>query len=426
MIRAVPLDDPAPSRDPASLPARSDVLVVGAGTMGAWSALFAQAGTPDGDAGGGRRVHLLDAWGAGNPRASSGDENRIIRAAHGTDALYTRWSRRARDLWLRYGAEWGLELLVPTGVLWFAQRDDGFERASAQTLDANGVPAEWLAPSEVTARWPQIAVDDITGALWEPEAGALRARVACRAVVDAFVRAGGHYAVAAVRPGRVAGDRLVDVRDETGRSHAADTFVFACGPWLPRLFPDVCGPLIRVTKQDVVYVGPPAGDRRFDAAELPAWCDYDAAYYGVPSIDDRGFKLAPDRYGPIFDPSRGERVVDADAVRLARRYLGIRFPDLATAPVVETRVCQYETTPDAHFLIARHPTLANVWLVGGGSGHGFKHGPRIGEYLVRRLDGADEGAQDGEAEARFRLGPRAAAAAARTGGDDMGRSWELF
>jgi glycine/D-amino acid oxidase-like deaminating enzyme len=159
---------------------------------------------------------------------------------------------------------------------------------------------------------------------------------------------------------------------------------------------------------------------------MPAWCDYDAAYYGVPALDERGFKLAPDRYGPVFDPTNGERVVDPDSVRLARRYLRIRFPDLAEAPVVETRVCQYESTPDAHFIIDRHPAWANAWLAGGGSGHGFKHGPRIGEYLAARIDGAELGAQDGADEDRFRIGPRAPGSAARTGGDAMADRWEVL
>ncbi|HJW22715.1 MAG TPA: hypothetical protein VJ506_09825, partial [Candidatus Limnocylindrales bacterium] len=63
-------------------------------------------------------------------------------------------------------------------------------------------------------------------------------------------------------------------------------------------------------------------------------------------------------------------------------------------PVVETRVCQYETTPDTHWLIDRHPEWENAWLVGGGSGHAFKHGPRIGSYVIDRLDGAADAAVD--------------------------------
>ena len=166
------------------------------------------------------------------------------------------------------------------------------------------------------------------------------------------------------------------------------TFVFAAGPWLPQLFPELTRDLIRVTKQDVLYLGPAPGDGRFNAEWLPCWVDYDAAMYGVPAVSGRGVKIAPDQYGPLFDPTDGERLVDPESIRLARRYAAKRFPDLADAPVIETRVCQYETTPDTNFIIDRHPDLDNVWIVGGGSGHAFKHGPVIGSYLVSRIAGA--------------------------------------
>jgi glycine/D-amino acid oxidase-like deaminating enzyme len=401
------------------LPLRPDVLVVGAGTMGAWTAYWAQAGGggANGEVGGGRTVLLVDAWGAGHPRATSGDETRIIRSSHGADRLYPRWARRALEVWRRFEAEWGVSLFVSCGALWFGHREDGFEFASGLALEELRIPVEMLDPGEVAARWPQIGgVEELALCLHEPEAGALFARRGCQAVVGGFQRAGGTYGQVAVRPGRTGGGRLLEVVDDAGRAWSAGTFVFACGPWLPRLFPEVLGELIRVTKQDVVFVGPPAGDRRFHAESLPAWVDYDAAYWGIPAADERGFKVAPDRLGAVFEPTDGERVVDPESIRLARRYLRRRFPALADAPVVETRVCQYESTPDAHFVIDRHPELENVWLVGGGSGHGFKHGPRIGEYLVARIDGAPEGAQDGPDEARFRIGRREPAEAARTGG----------
>jgi sarcosine oxidase len=398
----------------------SDLLVVGAGVMGSFTAYWAQSA-------GGRRVTLLDAWGAGHARATSSDETRISRAAHGDDRLYTRWSRHAREHWLRFEAEWGSRLWVPCGVLWFAHREDAFEALSMEALAAEGVPHERLDRDELARRWPQLGLDDgVAFALYEPEAGALMARRGCRAATSAFQRGGGTYAIAGVRPGRVAGGRLLDVEDLDGARWSADSFVFAAGPWLPRLFPDVLGHVVRVTKQDVLYFGPPAGDTRFDAAALPAWADYDAAYWGIGAVEQRGFKVGPDRLGPIFDPTNGERVVDPESVRLARAYLRRRFPDLAGQPVAETRVCQYESTVDGHFLIARHPELENVWLVGGGSGHGYKHGPRIGEFVVARLDGAAEGEQEGDLEARFRIGPRAPGNAARTGGDAMAATWELF
>ena len=195
----------------------------------------------------------------------------------------------------------------------------------------------------------------------------------------------------------------------TATRHAAGTFVFAAGPWLPRLFPELLGPLIAVTKQDVVFLGPRPGDGRFAAEWLPCWVDYDGGFYGIPAVDGRGVKIAPDRDGPPFDPTDGERIIDPDTVRQVRAYARTRFPSLAAAPVVETRVCQYETSPDTEFILDRHPDLGNVWIAGGGSGHAFKHGPVIGSYLVSRLAGRAGGRRRGAvlavAPARARIAP---------------------
>ena len=390
-----------------------DLVVVGAGVLGSWTALAAQRV--------GLRTVLVDAYGVAHSRATSGDETRIIRASHGDDVLYTRWSRDALDAWRRFADESGETLFVGAGALWFAHREDGFEAASERTLRAEGITVERLEPAEVATRWPQVAVDDLAFALHEPEAGLLMARRGVAAVVRAFIAAGGRFELADVRPNAGADGRLDHVVTADGGTLAAGAFVFACGPWLPRLFPSVVGDLIRVTKQDVVFLGPGAGDGRFAAEWLPCWVDYDASFYGVPAVDGRGPKAAPDRYGPVFDPSDGERIVDPDTVRLARRYLSLRFPALAGQPVVETRVCQYETTPDTHFIIDRHPGLANAWVVGGGSGHAFKHGPVIGDLVA----GLVQGARRQPGHDRFALDrPRTPEAGMRSGGDSIVGWWE--
>ena len=383
--------------------------------MGAWTALRAQEA--------GLRTTLVDAYGAGHPRSTSGDETRIIRSAHGVDAVYTRWARRARDAWIAFGEEHAEELFVEAGALWFGHREDGFETASDTTLRSLDIPVERLSAGEVRERWPQIEIDEPSFAIFEPEGGLLFARRGVAAVARAFVAAGGRFELAWVQPGRVAGRQLQEVVTGTGEGIAGGSFVFAAGPWLPRVFPELLRNLIKVTKQDVFFMGSAGGDGRFAAEWLPCWVDYDAAFYGVPAVDGRGFKIAPDRYGPVFDPSGGDRMVDPDAARLVRRYLARRFPALAEQPVVETRVCQYETTPDTHFLIDRHPDFDNVWLVGGGSGHGFKHGPIIGEYVLGRLGGAPAA----EGEERFALDrPRLPQVGVRTGGDSIVAEWHGY
>jgi glycine/D-amino acid oxidase-like deaminating enzyme len=221
-------------------------------------------------------------------------------------------------------------------------------------------------------------------AVFEPDSGFVLARAACQAVVESFVAEGGEY-----RVGAVSGEDLdtgawktLKLSDKT--ESKADRYVFACGPWMPKLFPQTIGDKIRSTKQDVFFFGPPAGDRRFDDSQLPVWADHRGRFmYGIPGNQARGFKIADDTRGPDFDPTTGERVVSAESLQIARDYMAYRFPGMKDAPLVEARVCQYEQTVDSHFIIDRHPFSENVWLAGGGSGHGFKHGPALGEMVAK-------------------------------------------
>jgi len=363
----------------SSAGASPDLLVVGAGVIGAWTALRAAES--------GRSVAIVDAFGPGDPRATSGEESRITRASHGPDELYSRWSRDALTAWRELEARAGASIFVPSGVVWFAQREDGFEASSEVTLRRLGIPVERLSPSELSRRWPAIAGTDLAFGLHEPEAGALRARLGLLAAIRELEALGGSLRVDRVHPGRADGTRLLDVETDAGERISAAAFVFAAGPWLPRIFPELLGGLIAVTKQDVIFLGSAPGDRRFEADRFPAWIDYDGAIYGIPSIDGRGPKIPPDAYGPPFDPDTADRLVDPASIATVRDYLAVRIPDLAARPVVETRVCQYEATPDTHFVIDRHPDYDNVWVVGGGSGHAFKHGPEIGRYVAALVDG---------------------------------------
>jgi sarcosine oxidase len=388
--------------------AAPDLVIVGAGVMGLWTGLRALEAR--------RRVTIVDAYGPGDARATSTDETRITRAAHGSDPFYARWSRTSLEAWIELGAEAGVQTFVPAGVTWFAHREDGFEAASERTLTDLGTPVERLLPAEIERRWPPITAADLAFALFEPEAGVLRARVGVAAAVRAFEAGGGIVRVDRVRPGRTVGARLVDVETDAGERIAAGSFVFAAGPWLPGLFAMILGDLISVTKQDVVHLGPAPGDRRFDAGSFPAWIDYDDAIYGIPGIDGHGPKIPPDAYGRAFDPDSADRVIDADSIRTVRAYLERRVPDLAGRPVVESRVCQYEATPDTHFVIDRHPELENAWLAGGGSGHAFKQAPEIGRYVAGLLDGGTP--SNAPPDDRFRIDrDRRTAAGLRAGSD---------
>ena len=180
-----------------------------------------------------------------------------------------------------------------------------------------------------------------------------------------------------------------------GERLEADHIVWAGGAWLAGIFPEVVD--LRVTRQDVYFFGAPAA---WQAPSVPAWVDFDGGVYGVGDLDGRGFKASPDSEGPDFDPDTEDRVPSADKEREARAYLALRFPELAGAPLVGTRSCPYSLTADTNFLVAPHPEHERVWLLGGGSGHGFKHGPALAEYVQGLLEGREA------ADPAFALGSR--------------------
>jgi len=365
---------------PGGTGAAHDVAVVGAGAFGAWTAWHLRRA--------GRRVALVDAYGAGNSRASSGGETRVIRMGYGADEVYTRWSRRSLELWKELAASRGQPLFRETGVLWMARGEDPVTLSTLATLQRLGIRHEKLARGQLEARWPQIALGPVTWAIYEPGSGALMARRAVQAVAEQAVREGVELRTASISAPRGRG-RLASISTVDGGTLAAAAFVFACGPWLPKVFPELLGERIFPTRQEVFYFGPPPGDPRFASPAMPVWIDFAEEIYGIPDIESKGFKVAPDWHGPPFDPDAGERVVSAEGLARVREFVGRRFPALKDAPVVASEVCQYENSSNGDFLIDRHPDFENVWLVGGGSGHGFKHGPAVGEYLAARLaDGA--------------------------------------
>ena len=372
------------------------IVVVGSGAFGVWTAHHLL------DAG--ARVTLVDAYGPGNSRSSSGDETRILRCGYGPDRVYSEMARTSLSQWRALDDRMGGSLWHECGVLWMAAGQDRYTAATRRTLSEVGHPSEVLDVMALRRRFPEIDVSApspdaarggaIDMALLEPHGGVLLARRAVRALAEEVERRGARVVRALVEPPAEASRTL---RTADGETLDGEQFVFACGAWLPRLFPDVLGGRIRPTRQVVVYFGTPPGDGRFHSPRWPAWIDFPAGIYGTPDIDGRGVKVGLDEHGPPFDPDVDDRVADAASIARARAWLARRIPALADAPVIESRVCQYENTSTGDFLIDRHPIHANIWFAGGGSGHGFKHGPAVGQMVARMMLAAEP------ADARFAL-----------------------
>jgi monomeric sarcosine oxidase len=352
-----------------------DVAIVGSGVFGAWTARHLLSR--------GLRVALIDEYGPGSSRASSGGETRVIRMGYGSQEIYTRMSWDSLAQWKTLERTTGERLFTETGMLFLARGKDELTSDSLAMLQKVGVPHEKLERADLIARYPQIDFGPITWALSEPRSGALFARRAVQTVVREFKKAGGEFILGqAEAPATDATVTSIRVGERTIR---ATNFVFACGPWLGKVFPDILGDRIFPTRQEVFYFGVPPGDDRFGPPKMPTWIDFGAEIYGIPDLETKGFKCAIDKHGPKFDPDSGERLVTAESTALVKSFVAERFPALKDAPIVGSEVCQYENSSNGDFLIDRHPKHSNVWLVGGGSGHGFKHGPALGAYVADRI-----------------------------------------
>jgi glycine/D-amino acid oxidase-like deaminating enzyme len=334
------------------------VIVVGASAFGGWSALhLAERGA---------KVTIVDAWGPGNSRASSGGETRTIRATYGpSHALYVKMVAHALQLWQEYEKRWNVQLLFCSGALRMAGADDSYERGALPVLQQAGIRFEKLSTAECAKRWPQINFEGVSWCVYEPDSGFLAARGACEAVFRAFLKAGGTYLQAQAIPARIVGGRMEGTMVDSNLLKA-DRYVFALGPWLGKTFPFLAE-AITPTRQEVFFFGTPAGDVRFNEEHLPTWIDGgETPFFGVPGNHWRGFKIADDTRGPVIDPTSMDRQTSQEKLASARAYLRMRFPAMSDAPLLESRVCQYENSADHNFILDRHPEAENVWIVGGG------------------------------------------------------------
>ena len=351
----------------------SSAVVVGAGVFGCSVGRELQRRGWD--------VTVLEQYAPGHVGSGSGGDTRLMRFAHGDNDWYTRSAQRALELWRELEAETGRKVFEPVGVAWFDSVDGAFTRASEATLTRLGIACERLTPGEAQRLYPSIGGDDLRSVLLETGAGILYARRATRLLAAAL-----H-----VQPARA----------DPADAPEADVVVWAAGAWLGKLFPELVEQ--RVVRRDVYFFS--VGG---EWTGTPGFCDYDSSFYGHGELGGLGMKVASDSFGGEIDPDDVDRVPEAASEALARDYLERRFPALAGARVAGTRVCQYDLTGDTHFLVAPHPERARWWLVGGGSGHGFKHGPALGEYVADCIEGRRR------PEPFHGLGPRTGDAGLRT------------
>jgi glycine/D-amino acid oxidase-like deaminating enzyme len=308
----------------------------------------------------------------------------VIRSTYGANEFYFDLNVRALTLWKENQQRWNKHLFFNTGVLWFCyQEKNSLIDDSIPFTKKYKAEYEYLTVDQLNKKYPAINCTDLHHGWLDPHGGYLKARESCQVVNEAFMQEGGNFIQAHCTPGKISSGQIENIILSTGEKITADVFLFACGAWLGQLFPEVLGHKIIPTKQEVYYFGVPA-DQSSIYDSLPVWVDLDGSdfYYGITGNNNRGFKIGVDIRGEIFDPTNGERTLNPETLANARKFIAHRFPGLREAPLLENRVCQYENSPDGNFIFEQHPNATNVWFLGGGSGHGFKHGPALGELVA--------------------------------------------
>ena len=417
-----------PSRSP-------DIVVIGAGIWGSFTAYHLRRS--------GANVTLVDAYGPGNARSTSGDESRGVRSSYGDrpgtqGELWMLWARESMQRWKAFDEEWGrdlrLNLFHVTGDLILREDWDNFQLRCKLWWDKHKIPYSILHPEDVRRSFPVIAIDDITAILYEPDAGVVRARRAAQAVAAAFEKLGGQIVIGRATPSKVAGGRLEEIALDTGTTLRADTFVYAVGPWLGKTFPDFFAKKTRVPIGYVCYFATPVGDHRFTYPNLPSYNFPGVTGWPALPVDNRGFRVRGSERAPTppqtvangsaggaqsasgsavdtgsnaanaggarqsgqaqadvppqqQDPDTSDRWANQERIDGSRRFVAHRFPLLKDAPIAQTHACHYEITSSGNFIVDHHPQLSNVWIAAGGNAEGFKFGPKIGDYVAQRVLG---------------------------------------
>jgi glycine/D-amino acid oxidase-like deaminating enzyme len=460
--------------------ASPDIVVIGAGAWGGWTALnLRQMGA---------KVTIVDAYGAGNARSTSGDETRGVRSSYGDrpgelGEVWMLWAREAMKKWIQFDDEWGRELRLSlyhvTGDLIMRSEWDNFQLRCKVWWDKNKIPYQVLNPDDVRKSFPIISMDDITAVLYEPDAGVVRARRACQSVAAVFEHLGGKIVIGRASPSKTVNGRLTELKLDTGATLRADTFVYAVGPWLGKTFPEIFAKRMSVPIGYVCYFGTPIGDYRFTYPNLPSYNFPGVTGWAALPVDNRGFRVrggerAPEqvvaadgrgggRGGPGTDgmpvnsqgsqvtqggqpavggaanngdgrsggrggrgangaagganaaagngrgggrgggfgqqndvppqqqdPDTSDRWAAQTQIDGPRRFVAHRFPILKDAPIAQTHSCHYEISSSGNFIFDHHPDWTNVWIAGGGNAEGFKMGPKVGDYMSKRVMGFED------------------------------------
>lgn len=363
-----------------------DIFIIGGGIYGLTAALSLQAR--------GHAIRVLDHGPLPHPLAASTDISKVVRIDYGPDEAYMELAERAREGWLRWNQTFGEELYHEDGLLMLTQgvmQPGGFTYESYRLLQKRGHEVERLDAETIAARYPAWNVQLYGDGYFNPKGGYAQSGRVVAALADRARHAGVAFSTEQfVEEVHVENGHVSRLRLANGERVAAEQVVVAAGAWTPMLVPDLQD-VMHAVGQPVFHLRPPEPERY----RPPNFHTFAAAvaqtgWYGFSlHPHENVLKLANHGVGRPIDPRLDERVVTDDQFDMLRDFLAQTFPGLVHAPVVYTRLCLYCDVLDGHFWIDRHPQIEGLTVSSGGSGHGFKFAPVLGDLTADAVEGKE-------------------------------------
>jgi sarcosine oxidase len=357
-----------------------DAIVVGVGGMGS-AAVFELARR-------GLRVLGLERHDIPHDRGSSHGVNRIIRLAYWEHPAYVPLLRRAYELWRALETGRGEQLLYITGSIDAGRADSKTVVGSLKSCKIHALPHELLDAPELKRRFPGYRLAPDMMAVLQPEGGFVLCECAIVNYVEAARELGADVRAREAVINWTPSADGVEVRTEAS-TYVAARLVLTAGPWTAALVPALAA-LARPERQVMLWTQPLVAES-FELNAFPVF-NLDAPeghFYGFPIFGPSGFKIGKYHHRhESVDPDRMDRDCHPEDEAVLREGIQTYFPD-ADGPTLAMKTCLFTNSPDEHFIIDRHPTLPQVALAAGFSGHGFKFCSVVGEILAElAIDGA--------------------------------------
>jgi len=357
------------------------IIVVGAGAFGlaASQTLVHQ----------GFRPLIVDPTGpTPHSSAASRDISKVVRSEYGDDLTYTRMAQQAMEGWLQWNEQWGT-VYHNTGITrLFSDLSPGsFEKQSVETAALAGIELEMLDAAVIKQRLPMFDTERVRQGFFNPHGGYVEARRVLQHLRNDLRQAetawyiGKTVAELVIVGGRCRGVILAD-----GTRLEADHVLVAAGAWTGLLVPQV-SQLAAATAQPIFHLhvenwnrySPPQFSVVFPETET-------SGLYALPLHPaEKVVKVGLHTQGRTAHPLRTDRIVQEQEIAHFRRQMSRYAPELATSPIVYSRICLYHDTADFDFLIDRHPDIDGLTVACGGSGHGFKFTPVLGDLIASRV-----------------------------------------